>query len=39
MVGFSPIEISKGMSGIACSKDKLPEIIQTVIGAVQAGEL
>jgi hypothetical protein len=27
------------MSGIVASKDKLPEIINTVIGAVQAGEL
>jgi Family of unknown function (DUF6641) len=38
--GFKPIEWEKGKSGIAVpSKDKLENVIETLIAAVQAGEL
>lgn len=38
--GTKPIEFEKGRAGIAvASKDKLPALIDTLIGAAKAGEL
>jgi hypothetical protein len=38
--GTKPIEFEKGKAGIAvASKDKLPALIDGLIGAVRAGEL
>src|SRR5471030_2511041 len=38
--GTKPIEFEKGKAGIAvASKDKLPALIDTLIGAAKAGEL
>jgi hypothetical protein len=38
--GTKPIEFEKGKAGVAVqSKDKLPAVIDALIGAVQAGEL
>src|SRR6478752_7665772 len=38
--GTKPIEFEKGKAGIAvASKDKLPALIDSLIGAVRAGEL
>ena len=38
--GFRPIEFEKGKAGIAVpSKEKLVNVIQTIIAAVRAGEL
>jgi hypothetical protein len=39
-VGFSAVEIEKGKAGIAVpSPDKVPEVIETLVAAVRAGEL
>ena len=39
-VGFSAIEIEKGKAGIAVpSRDKVPDVIETLVAAVRAGEL
>jgi hypothetical protein len=39
-VGFSAVEIEKGKAGIAVnSRDKVPEVIETLVAAVRAGEL
>ena len=39
-LGWKPIEFEKGKAGIvAGSMEKLPEIIDVLIGAVRAGEL
>ncbi len=39
-LGWKPVEFAKGQSGIAVpSPDKLPAIIDQLIGAVRAGEL
>jgi hypothetical protein len=38
--GFKPIEFEKGKAGIAvASKDKLPALIDALVGAAKAGEL
>ena len=38
--GARPIEFEKGKAGIAvASRDKLPALIDSLIGAAQAGEL
>jgi hypothetical protein len=39
-VGFSAVEVEKGKAGIAVpSRDKVPEVIETLVAAVRAGEL
>ena len=39
-VGWKPVEFEKGKAGVvAGSKERLPEIIDVLIGAVRAGEL
>ena len=39
-VGFSAVEIEKGKAGIAVpSRDKVPEVIETLVAAARAGEL
>jgi hypothetical protein len=39
-LGWKPIEFEKGKAGVvAGSMDKLPEVIDVLIGAVRAGEL
>jgi hypothetical protein len=39
-VGFSAVEIEKGKAGIAVpSRDKVHEVIETLVAAVRAGEL
>src|SRR4051812_3350750 len=39
-VGFSAVEVEKGKAGIAVpSRDMVPEVIETLVAAVRAGEL
>jgi hypothetical protein len=39
-VGFSAVEIEKGKAGIAVpSRDRVPDVIETLVAAVRAGEL
>ena len=39
-VGFSAVEIEKGKAGIAMpSRDKVSDVIETLVAAVRAGEL
>jgi len=39
-VGFSAVEVEKGKAGIAVpSRDKVPDVIETLVAAVRAGEL
>jgi hypothetical protein len=39
-VGFSAVEVEKGKAGIVVpSRDKVPDVIETLVAAVRAGEL
>jgi hypothetical protein len=39
-VGLSPVELEKGKAGIAVpSREKVPDVIETLVAAVRAGEL